>query len=110
MEVDTIHEVEDNMNGNTKASYHLLHRSLRPHHVLKWILSELGRSFVFLPRYVGTSQQRQELTEDTKEVGLIDSTQSVGKPYTWGSDQQYSNWFRDCDTSTTEIGVICKRN
>ncbi len=63
------------MKGNDKASYHW---DRRPCHVLRWILNELERSFVFLLRYVGTSQQRRELTEDTKEVGLIDSTQSVG--------------------------------
>ncbi len=75
MEVDTFHIVEDSMKDNDKASYHW---DLRPCHVLRWSLRKLGRSFVFLLRYVGTSQQRRELTEDTKEVGLIDSTQSVG--------------------------------
>ncbi|MGL9719203.1 MAG: hypothetical protein ACR5K9_11740, partial [Wolbachia sp.] len=110
IEVDMFHPMEDSMKGNDKASYHSLYRDRRPCHVLRWILNELGRSFVFLPRYVGTSQQRQELTEDTKEVGLIDSTQSVGKPHTRGSDQRYSNWFRDCDTNTTEVGIGCKEN
>ncbi|WP_174133916.1 hypothetical protein [Wolbachia endosymbiont of Atemnus politus] len=98
------------MKDNDKASYHSLYRDLRPYHVLRWILNELGRSFVFLLRYVRTSQQRRELTKDTKEVGLIDSTQSVGKPHTRGSDQQYSNWNRDCNTNTTEVGGICKEN
>ncbi|WP_246210090.1 hypothetical protein [Wolbachia endosymbiont of Atemnus politus] len=110
MEVDTFHAVEDSMKDNDKASYHSLHRDLRPYHVLRWILNELGRSFVFLLRYVRTSQQRRELTKDTKEVGLIDSTQSVGKPHTRGSDQQYNNWNRDCNTNTTEVGGICKEN
>lgn len=85
IEVDTMHIVEDSMKGNAKASYHSLYRDLRPYHVLKWILGELGRSFIFLLRYVGISQQRQGLTEDIKEVGLVDSTQSVGKPHTRGS-------------------------
>ncbi|WCR59272.1 MAG: hypothetical protein PG978_000708 [Wolbachia endosymbiont of Ctenocephalides felis wCfeF] len=98
------------MKDNDKASYHSLHRDRRPYHVLRWILNELGRSFVFLLRYVRTSQQRRGLTKDTKEVGLIDSTQSAGKPYTRGSDQQYSNWNRDCNTNTTEVGEICKEN
>ncbi|GFY65091.1 uncharacterized protein TNIN_35941 [Trichonephila inaurata madagascariensis] len=110
IEVDIFHIMEDSMKGNDKASYHSLYRDRRPRYVLKWILNELGRSFVFLLRYVGTSQQRQGLMEDTKEVGLIDSTQSVGKPHTRGSGQQYSNWYRDCNTNTTEIGGICKEN
>ncbi len=74
IEVDTFHKVEDSMKGNDKASYHW---DLRPYHVLRWSL-RLGRSFAFLLRYVGTSQQRRGLTEDAKEVGLTDSTQSVG--------------------------------
>lgn len=110
MEVDIFHKMEGSMEGNNKASYHSLYRDRRPCHVLKWILNELGRSFVFLLRYAGTSQQRRGLTEDAKEVGLIDSTQSVGKPHTRGSGQQYSNWNRDCNTDTTEIGGICKKN
>ncbi|WP_182364982.1 MULTISPECIES: hypothetical protein [Wolbachia] len=110
MEVNIFHKMEGSMGGNNKASYHSLYRDRRPCHVLKWILNELGRSFVFLLRYAGTSQQRRGLTEDAKEVGLIDSTQSVGKPHTRGSDQQYSNWNRDCNTDTTEIGGICKEN
>ncbi|MFP3031606.1 MAG: hypothetical protein ACEY3M_10890 [Wolbachia sp.] len=110
MEVDIFHKMEGGMEGNNKASYHSLYRDRRPCHVLKWILNELGRSFVFLLRYAGTSQQRRGLTEDAKEVGLIDSTQSVGKPHTRGSGQQYSNWNRDCNTDTTEIGGICKKN
>ncbi|WP_353279027.1 hypothetical protein [Wolbachia endosymbiont (group B) of Longitarsus flavicornis] len=105
IEVDIFHMMEDSMKDNDKASYHSLYRDRRPCHVLRWILNELGRSFVFLLRYVGASQQRRELTEDTKEVGLIDSTQSVGKLHTRGSDQRYSNWFRDCYTNTTEVGI-----
>ncbi|WP_264687091.1 hypothetical protein [Wolbachia endosymbiont (group B) of Rhopobota naevana] len=110
IEVDTFHVVEDSMRGNDKASYHSLYRDPRPYHVLRWSLNELGRSFVFLLRYAGTSQQRRGLTEDAKEVGLIDSTQSVGKPHTRGSGQQYSNGNKDCNTDTTEIGGICKEN
>ena len=101
IEVDIFHLMEDSMKGNEKASYHSLYRDLRPCHVLRWILNELGRSFVFLSRYVGTSQQRQGLTE----VGLTDSTQSVGKPHTRESGQQYSNWFRECYPNTTEVGI-----
>ncbi|KAF5269451.1 hypothetical protein FQR65_LT19364 [Abscondita terminalis] len=96
IEVDIFMAMEDSMKDNVKASYHSLYRDLRPCHVLKWTSSELGRSYAFLQRYAGTSQQRQELAEDAGEVGLIDSTQNVGKPRTRGSDQQYSNWNRDC--------------
>jgi len=95
MEVDAFCQAEDKISDNGKARYRVLHRDLRPCHVLRWNLRKLGRSFVFLLRYVGTSQQRRELTKDAKEVGLIDSTQSVGKPHTRESDQQCSNWFRD---------------
>uniref|UniRef100_UPI00333FA646 hypothetical protein n=2 Tax=Wolbachia endosymbiont (group B) of Pilophorus perplexus TaxID=3066160 RepID=UPI00333FA646 len=96
IEVDIFMAMEDSMKDSVKASYHSLYRDLRPCHVLKWTSSELGRSYAFLQRYAGTSQQRQELAEDAGEVGLIDSTQNVGKPRTRGSDQQYSNWNRDC--------------
>ncbi len=86
IEVDMFMAMEDSMKDNVKASYHSLYRDLRPCHVLKWTSSELGRSHAFLLRYVGTSQQRQELAEDAGEVGLIDSTQNVGKPRTRGMD------------------------
>jgi len=43
-----------------------------------------------LPKgYAGTSQQRQELAEGVEEVGLTDSTLSLGKLSTWGSGQQW---------------------
>ncbi|MCE3238016.1 MAG: hypothetical protein K0R24_997 [Gammaproteobacteria bacterium] len=38
--------------------------------------------------YVETSHKRQESTKDAAEVGLIDSTQRMGKPCTRGSDQR----------------------
>ncbi|GFQ79652.1 uncharacterized protein TNCT_439621 [Trichonephila clavata] len=110
IEDDMFMAMEDSMKDNVKASYHSLYRDLRPCHVLKWTSSELGRSHAFLLRYVGTSQQRQELAEDAGEVGLIDSTQNVGKPRTRGSDQQYSNWNRDCYANTTEVGITCDIN
>jgi hypothetical protein len=110
VEVDTVHLVEDRMRNNVKVRYYSLYRDRRPYHVLRWNLRKLGRSTVFLNRYVGTSQQRQGLTKDAVEVGLIDSTQSAGKPHTRGSDQQYSSWNRDCNTNTTEIGEICREN
>ena len=39
-------------------------------------------------RYVGTSGKRQGLTEGLVEVGLTDSTRSVGKPRAWGRGRQ----------------------
>ena len=38
--------------------------------------------------YVNSSSKMQVLTEEVMVVGLIDSTLSMGKPCTWGSDQQ----------------------
>ena len=57
-------------------------------------------------RYIRTSQKRQELMDDLMEVGLIDSTRRMGKPFTWqlmlyelwrsrGSDQWKCNSLRD---------------
>jgi len=57
---------------------------------MRWKLGELGRSLVFFKglEYARTSQRRRGLANDTKEVGLTDSTRSLGKPSTWGSGQQ----------------------
>ena len=76
------------MKGNAKASYHLLYRGLRQWHDMRWTLYELGRSSVFSQEYVKTSQNRRGLTKDAEEVGLTDSTLSIGKLCTWGSGQQ----------------------
>lgn len=38
--------------------------------------------------YVNSSSKMQVLAEEVMVVGLIDSTLSMGKPCTWGSDQQ----------------------
>ncbi len=43
------------------------------------------------PKYIKTSRKGQELMDDLMEVGLIDSTQRTGKPFTRGSDQQKCN-------------------
>ena len=39
--------------------------------------------------YLKTSCKKQGLRKDAMEVGLIHSTLSMGKPYTWGRGQQY---------------------
>jgi hypothetical protein len=46
--------------------------------------------------YAETSQNRQGLANGAKEVGLVGSTLIMGKPCTWGSDQQYRNCFSTC--------------
>lgn len=40
--------------------------------------------------YANTSNKMQVLAKEIMVVGLIDSTSSMGKPCTWGSDQQCS--------------------
>lgn len=67
---------------------------LLPNHDIRWSLYELGRSSVFSKEYVGTSQNRRGLTNDAEEVGLTDSTQSIGKLCTRGSGQQWNVWLR----------------
>ena len=79
------------MNGGVKVSYHSPYRGQSPWHGMRWSLRKLGRSSVFSEEYAGTSQNRQGLA-DTEEVGLIDSTRSIGKLCTWGSSQQYDSW------------------
>lgn len=91
VEVDVLHRAEDSMSSDVMVSGYSLYRGQSPWHVLRWKLSELGRSSVFLRmRYAKTSQQRRGLANDTEEVGLTDSTLSVGKLHTWGSGQQWS--------------------
>ncbi len=55
--------------------------------------------------YAGTSRQGQELANDLMEVGLIDSTRSVGKPRTWGSDQQLRDNSNSCCSNTWRLGL-----
>jgi hypothetical protein len=101
VEVDVFHDAEDSMKGDVMVSRHSLYRGLSPWHALRWKLSELGRSSVFLRmRYAKTSQQRRGLANDAEEVGLTDSTLSVGKLHTWGSGQQWSTKFSSGLTNT----------
>jgi len=104
VEVDALHYAEGRMKGDAMVSHHSLYRGLSPWHVLRWKLSELGRSSVFLgTRYVKTSQQRRGLANDAEEVGLTDSTRSVGKLHTWGSGQQWSDKFSSSFTNTQRL-------
>ena len=53
----------------------------------------LGRSSMFSKEYAGTSQSRRGLINDAEEVGLTDSTRSIGKLCTWGSVKQWNVWL-----------------
>ena len=99
IEVDVLCETEDCTKGSVKVSYHLLYRGLRQWHDMKWTLYELGRSSIFSQEYAETSQNRRGLANDIEEVGLTDSTRSMGKPCTWGSGQQCDDWFRTCQVT-----------
>ena len=56
--------VESRKNNRAKTSDYSLYRSLRPWHVLRWKLGELGRSITFLMekkiRYVKTSLESED--------------------------------------------------
>ena len=95
--------MEGKMSSNDKASGYSLYRGQRPRHVMRWKLCELGRSTVFLKRYIRTSCEKQELMDDTVEVGLTDSTLMTGKPYTRGSGQQCCDKLRSCVTDTLRL-------
>ena len=99
IEADVFDCTESNMRDDVMVSHRSLYRGLRPWHGMRWKLNELGRSSVFLKGYAGTSQQRQGLVNDAEEVGLTDSTLSMGKPCTWGSGQQYSDGLSTCLTN-----------
>ena len=103
VEVDVFHCTEDSMKSDEMVSCSLFYRGRRPWHDMKWKLCELGRSSVFPKGYTGTSQQRQGLVNDAEEVGLIDSTRSLGKPSTWGSDQQCCDGLRTYHTDTQRL-------
>ena len=85
IEADVLGFTEGSMKGDAMVSHHSLYRDQSPWHVMRWNLRKLGRSSVFLKEYDRTSQNRRELTNDTEEVGLTDSTRSMGKLCTWES-------------------------
>lgn len=103
IEADVLHETESSMKDDVMVSHHSLYRGQRPWHDRKWRLRELGRSSVSLKEYVGTSRQRRGLTNDTEEVGLVDSTLSLGKPSTWGSGQRLNDWLRSRQVNTLRL-------
>ena len=85
IEADVLHKTEGSMKDNAMVSYHSLYRGLSPWHDMRWNLCKLGRSSVFSKEYARTSQNRREMANDIEEVGLTDSTRSIGKLCTWGS-------------------------
>jgi len=101
IEADVFLSAEGNMKGDAMVSHHLLYRGLSPRHDMRWSVRKLGRSSVFSKEYVRTSQNRQGLANDAEEVGLTDSTRSIGKLCTWGSDQQWEAWL-----STSQINTL----
>ena len=103
VEVDVLHFMEDNMKNSAMVSCSLLYRGLSPWHDTRWKLCELGRSSVFPRGYTETSQQRRGPVNDAEEVGLIDSTLNLGKPSTWGSDQQCCDSLGTYRTNTRRL-------
>ena len=103
IEADVFHCAEGNMKGDIMVSHHSLYRGQSPWHVMRWILCKLGRSSVFSKEYVRTSQNRRELTNDIEEVGLTDSTRSIGKLCTWGSGQQWKAWLSTSHNNTLRL-------
>ena len=53
--------------------------------------------------YAGTSLKKRERANDLVVVGLTDITQSMGKPYTWGSGQQWRAGFKTCLIDTQRL-------
>lgn len=103
IEADVFHDTESSTKDDAMVSHHSLYRGQSPWHDKRWRLRELGRSSVFPRGYVGTSQQRRGLTKDAEEVGLTDSTLSLGKPSTWGSGQRCRGWLRSRQASTQRL-------
>jgi hypothetical protein len=103
IEADVFHSAEGSMRNDIMVSHYSLYRGLSPWHDMRWNLRKLGRSSVFSEEYAGTSQNRQGLAKDTEEVGLIDSTWSIGKLCTWGSGQQWKAWLSTSHNNTLRL-------
>ena len=43
--------------------------------------------------------------DDPMEVGLIDSTRRMGKPFTWGSDQQECDSLKLCGKTHSGLRI-----
>ena len=103
IEADVLRNAEGSMKGDAMVSHSLLYRGLSPWHDMRWSVRKLGRSSVSSKEYVRTSQNRRELTNDTEEVGLTDSTRSIGKLCTWGSGQQWNVWLSTSQNNTPRL-------
>ena len=103
IEVDVLFSTENSMRDGAMVSHYSLYRGLSPWHDVRWKLSELGRSSVFSKGYARTSQNRQGLANDTEEVGLTDSTWSIGKLCAWGSGQQWEAWLSTSQNNTPRL-------
>lgn len=92
VEADTIHSEGRQHYLISLRQESLDYRDRRQWHDIRWKVHKLGRSIkFFIKKYAKTSQRRQELAKDLMEVGLIHSTPKLGKPITWGRDQQLCN-------------------
>jgi hypothetical protein len=91
-------------NGETVSAY----RGLRVWHDARWSLYELGRTIGFFTELIGrvcwNEFKGRGLAEDSMVVGLADSTQSMGKPCTRGSGQQWCTGFSTCFSDTRRSG------
>lgn len=103
IEANVFHCAEGSMKDDTMVSHHSLYRGPSPWHDMRWNLRKLGRSSVFSKEYVGTSQNRRGLANDAEEVGLTDSTRSIGKLCTWGSGQQWNVWLSTSQINTPRL-------
>jgi hypothetical protein len=103
VDADALHCAESRTKDGETVSHHLVYRGRSPWHGMRWKLDELGRSSVFSKEYVVLSQQRRTAGNDAEEVGLTDSTLSLGKPSTWGSGQQCGDWLSTCRINTLRL-------
>lgn len=103
IEADVFHCAEGSMKNDIMVSHNSLYRGLSPWHDMRWSLRKLGRSSVFSKEYAGTSQKRRGLANDAEEVGLTDSTRSIGKLCTGGSGQQWNVWLSTSQINTRRL-------
>lgn len=91
VEVDMLYHMESRMCSCDKASNYCSTGVSGHDTIQDGIYLNLGDPlYSYVSEYFETSCQEQGLKEDTMEVGLTNSTLSMGKPCTWGSGQQYS--------------------
>lgn len=105
IEADVFHGAEGSMKGGAMVSHHSLYRGQSPWHGMRWSLRKLGRSPKPSYEYAGTSQNRRELANGLGEVGLADSTRSMGKPCARGSGQQWNACLSTCQNNTLRLGL-----